>query len=781
MIDYFKAHPWKVIEEGFNPSMNEIAESVFSLGNGMMGQRGNLEESFSGHSLQGTYVGGVYYPDKTRVGWWKNGYPEYFAKVLNATYWSGLRIWINDELLDLAQVTVTSFTRELDMHQGVLNRHCVVVMKNGIELTIASHRFYSLINKEYSALQYNITASSPCIIKVENYLDGDVANKDSNYDEKFWDEVKQEVHNHELLVTVKTKKLDWVVTNALSFEIWKNAVKHNEIAKPYTRSKYASNTYEISVAAAEKLTFVKHCITGSSFHHAPEALELHTKKALDKMSASGFEAHLQMSAAAWAKKWETTDVRIDGDVKAQQAVRFNIYHLNQTYCGDDARLNIGPKGFTGEKYGGSTYWDTEAYCLPFFLVSADAAISRQLLVYRYKQLDKAIENAAKLGFSDGAALYPMVTMNGEECHNEWEITFEEIHRNGAIAYAVYNYIQHTGDQQYLLEGGFEVLLGIARFWKQRVHWSSNKQRYEMHGVTGPNEYENNVNNNWYTSYIADWCMQYTRECALWMQSNHPTEYKSIASKTKFEAEKEIATWNHIHENLYLPQDDTLGVFVQHDGFLEKELIPVKDLSPAQRPINQKWSWDRILRSVYIKQADVLQGLYFFEDNFDFDTHVRNFKFYEQFTVHESSLSPCVHSILAAKIGETDKAYEMYLRTARLDLDNYNNDTEDGLHITSMAGSYLSIVQGFGGLRIKNQTLYLNPHCPSQWEGYGFQILLNKEPVKIEVNKSGYRITNLGSQDITVQLHQGHEGISAVATDNTAALHLKAGESKFTSR
>lgn len=781
MIDYFKAHPWKVIEEGFNPSMNEIAESVFSLGNGMMGQRGNLEESFSGHSLQGTYVGGVYYPDKTRVGWWKNGYPEYFAKVLNATYWSGLRIWINDELLDLAQVTVTSFTRELDMHQGVLNRHCVVVMKNGIELTIASHRFYSLINKEYSALQYNITASSPCIIKVENYLDGDVANKDSNYDEKFWDEVKQEVHNHELLVTVKTKKLDWVVTNALSFEIWKNAVKHNEIAKPLTRSKYASNTYEISVAAAEKLTFVKHCITGSSFHHAPEALELHTKKALDKMSASSFEAHLQMSAAAWAKKWETTDVRIDGDVKAQQAVRFNIYHLNQTYCGDDARLNIGPKGFTGEKYGGSTYWDTEAYCLPFFLVSADAAISRQLLVYRYKQLDKAIENAAKLGFTDGAALYPMVTMNGEECHNEWEITFEEIHRNGAIAYAVYNYIQHTGDQQYLLEGGFEVLLGIARFWKQRVHWSSNKQRYEMHGVTGPNEYENNVNNNWYTSYIADWCMQYTAECALWMQSNHPTEYKSIASKTKFEVEKEIAAWNHIHENLYLPQDDTLGVFVQHDGFLEKELIPVKDLSPAQRPINQKWSWDRILRSVYIKQADVLQGLYFFEDNFDFDTHVRNFKFYEQFTVHESSLSPCVHSILAAKIGETDKAYEMYLRTARLDLDNYNNDTEDGLHITSMAGSYLSIVQGFGGLRIKNQTLYLNPHCPSQWEGYGFQILLNKEPVKIEVNKSGYHITNLGSQDITVQLHQGHEGISAVAADNTTALHLKAGESKFTSR
>ena len=754
MIEYFKADAWKVIEEGFNPSMNEIAESVFSLGNGMMGQRGNLEETYSGHSLQGTYVGGVYYPDKTRVGWWKNGYPEYFAKVLNATYWSGLRIWINGELLDLAKVQVLAFHRELDMHQGVLNRICTVKMTNGIELDIQSHRFYSLINKEYSALQYNITSSKDCTITVENYLDGDVSNKDSNYDEKFWEPVKQDVHHHELLVTVKTKKLDWIVTNAIAFETLINGVKHDNIAKPHTHEKFASNTYEISVAAAEKLTLVKHCITGSSFNHAPEALELHVKKALEKMSASPFEDHLKMSAAAWAKKWETTDVRIDGDVQAQQAVRFNIYHLNQTYCGDDARLNIGPKGFTGEKYGGSTYWDTEAYCLPFFLVSAEAAISRQLLVYRYKQLDKAIENATKLGFNNGAALYPMVTMNGEECHNEWEITFEEIHRNGAIAYAIYNYIQHTGDRSYLLDGGFEVLLGIARFWKQRVHWSALKNRFEMHGVTGPNEYENNVNNNWYTSYIANWCMKYTSECALWIEQNHPSAFQTICAKTQFQHQAEPESWSHISQNLYLPYSEELGVFVQHDGFLEKELIPVKDLSPAQRPINQKWSWDRILRSVYIKQADVLQGLYFFEDDFDAETHLRNFKFYEQFTVHESSLSPCVHSILAAKIGETDKAYEMYLRTARLDLDNYNNDTEDGLHITSMAGSYLSIVQGFGGLRIKDQTLYLNPHCPAQWKGYGFQILLNNQPIKIEVSQSGYSVTNLGNQEIAIHLGTG---------------------------
>jgi len=380
--------------------------------------------------------------------------------------------------------------------------------------------------------------------------------------------------------------------------------------------------------------------------------------------------------------------------------------------------------------------------LPFYLVSSHSSISKQLLVYRYKQLDKAIENAAKLGFNKGAALYPMVTMNGEECHNGWESTFEEIHRNGAIAYAIYNYIEHTGDRTYLAEGGFEVLLGISRFWTQRVHWNTRKQRYEMHGVTGPNEYENNVNNNWYTSYIAMWCLKYTRQSVEFLQSKFPKIFAEICRKTELNIESEIQKWNHVIENMYLPYDKEENVFVQHDGFLDKELIPVNDLPTVDRPLNQKWSWDRILRSVYIKQADVLQGLYFFEDDFDLETHKRNFLFYEPFTVHESSLSPCVHSILAAKIGEFDKAYEMYLRTARLDLDNYNNDTEDGLHITSMAGSYLSIVQGFGGLRIKNQHLELSPTLPKQWKKYAFKILYHNQPINIEVSEESVTIHNL---------------------------------------
>ena len=332
----------------------------------------------------------------------------------------------------------------------------------------------------------------------------------------------------------------------------------------------------------------------------------------------------------------------------------------------------------------------------------------------------------------------MVTMNGEECHNEWEITFEEIHRNGAIAYAIYDYINYTADKKYLAEYGLEVLVGIARFWAQRVNWSENQQKYVMLGVTGPNEFENNVNNNWYTNKLAAWCMDYCRESLTWVEQNHPDEYTKILSKTKYN-DTEAIKWADISANMYYPYSEKHQVFLQQDGFLDKELIPVKDLPESQRPIVEHWSWDRILRSCYIKQADTLQGFYFFEDEYTHEEHKRHYDFYEPLTVHESSLSPCVHSILAAKLGDEKRAYEFYLRTARLDLDDYNNDTRDGLHITSMAGTWLSIVKGFAGMRVKNGELTFKPFLPENWDGFSFKIRFNGDVKNVSVTKKGIEI------------------------------------------
>jgi maltose phosphorylase len=332
-------------------------------------------------------------------------------------------------------------------------------------------------------------------------------------------------------------------------------------------------------------------------------------------------------------------------------------------------------------------------------------------------------------------------MNGEECHNEWEITFEEIHRNGAIAYAIYDYIRYTGEQEYLIDYGLEVLVGIARFWSQRVQWSQAKEKYVMLGVTGPNEFENNVNNNWYTNKMASWCLTYALESMKWVEEVNPERYAEICKKINFEA-SETVRWEHIVEHMYYPYSEKHNVFLQQDGFLDKALIPAADLPKDQRPIVEHWSWDRILRSCYIKQADVLQGFYFFEDEFDEETTRRHFDFYEPLTVHESSLSPCVHSILAAGLGDEKRAHEFYLRTARLDLDDYNNDTRDGLHITRMAGTWMSIVKGFAGMRVRDGELKFNPFLPENWESFSFKIRFRGSLKEVTVSKEGLDVKEL---------------------------------------
>ena len=496
----------------------------------------------------------------------------------------------------------------------------------------------------------------------------------------------------------------------------------------------------------------KYVNISSSRNHTNEELQVNALAKSRAANAQGFKSLLNDHINAWAKIWDTADIVIKDDVTAQQGIRFNIFQLYQTYTGKDSRLNIGPKGFTGEKYGGSTYWDTEAYCLPFYLSTTDESVARNLLIYRHNQLDHAIANAEKLGFSNGAALYPMVTMNGEECHNEWEITFEEIHRNGAIAYAIYDYIKYTGDKDYLASHGAEVLVAIARFWAQRVNFSEAKQQYVILGVTGPNEYENNVNNNWYTNYIASWCMEYADESLAYIEGNHNEVYGKIISKINF-SNSELEKWSDIRSKMYLHKDESRGIFLQQDGFLDKDILPVTDLSMVDVPINQKWSWDRILRSCYIKQADVLQGIYFFVDKFDPKDIRRNYEFYEPLTVHESSLSPCVHSILATKLGMNDKAYEMYLRTSRLDLDDYNNDTEDGCHITSMAGTWLAIVRGFAGMSVEDDRLSFTPRLPQQWAQVSFKTNFRGQLIELIMRKDNNEVKNHSYRPIKVILNK----------------------------
>ncbi|MDA3955927.1 family 65 glycosyl hydrolase domain-containing protein [Oceanispirochaeta sp.] len=773
MKDYILPNSWKIIEEGFNPEFNRISESLCSLGNGHMGQRGNFEETYSGDTLQGNYMAGVYYPDKTIVGWWKNGYPEYFAKVLNAPNWIGLKISIDECELDLAQAIVEEFHRELDMKTGILNRMVRLKINQTTVVEIDSSRFVSMVRPEVGCLRYALRlVEGGGTVMISSFIDGNIYNEDANYHEYFWEHKGESIDSDSVALVVETKKTGFTLASRVGTMVTKqNTRGRNSRVPPLESQKkdgWAAQNFSLELQEGESLVIEKmtSCLTDRD--HPVQELLPRGKEVLNKARKAGFAALREEHCSQWAQIWEQSDITIDGDVSAQQGIRFNIFQLKQTYTGKDERLNIGPKGFTGEKYGGASYWDTEAYCLPFFLSTADSSIARQLLVYRHKHLERAIENAEKLGFTGGAALYPMVTMNGEECHNEWEITFEEIHRNGAIAHAIYDYINCTGDKDYLLPWGMEVLTGISRFWAQRVNWSEAKQKYVILGVTGPNEYENNVHNNWYTNTIAAWTLRYTAQCAAALEKEKPSEYKALAEKNKLYP-AELTLFTTIADQMYLPEDKERGVFLQQDGFLDKEVRTVKTLRDEDRPLNQKWSWDRILRSCFIKQADVLQGLFLFEDDFDKETHRRNFDFYEPMTVHESSLSPCVHTILAQSLGYSEKAYEMYVRAARLDLDDYNNDTDDGCHITSMAGTWMSIVMGFGGLRHRREELFLNPGLPAGWKGYSFKLMNHGVLMRVAVSEGRVEIENQGSSPLKVNLG---------TKDDFKRIELMAGEKSF---
>ncbi len=749
MKDYIKHHEWKIIEEGFDPDRNRISESIFSIGNGRFGQRANFEEKYSGDSLRGSYIAGIYYPDKTRVGWWKNGYPEYFAKVINSTNWIGIDISIDGEELDLNRAEVLSYRRELDMRNGLLRRNFKARLYSGNEVEVWAERFLSMDDPDLAAISYKVKALNfSGTIQIAPYLDGDVFNEDSNYEEKFWKEISKNNHGNSGFLTLETLKTNFQVCTGMLF----SATKNNQTIKEITsvsKEKYVGGNLICSIKKGEELHLEKLVAKVTSLNSDKEVLVENTSKALKRAEKEGYKSLFNKHQKKWDAIWERSDIIVEGDVAAQQGIRFNIFQLNQTYTGSDDRLNIGPKGFTGEKYGGVTYWDTEGYCLPFYLSTAPQNVSKNLLLYRYKHLGKAIENAEKLGFTNGAALYPMVTINGEECHNEWEITFEEIHRNGAIAYAIWNYVNYTGDKVYLAPYGFEVLLAISRFWGQRVNWSNEKQSYVILGVTGPNEYENNVNNNFHTNNMAVWTLKYTLEVIDYLKKEHAYLYSELARKWEFNELLETTKWKDIIEKMYYPFDEERNVYLQQDGFLDKELIPASKINPEELPIHQHWSWDRILRSCYIKQADVLQSILWAENDYSLESIQRHFDFYEPLTVHESSLSSCVHTILAAKIGYTQKAYEFYLRTARLDLDDYNNDTDDGLHITSMGGTWMSFVMGFGGLRAVEGKLVFNPFLPDKWKSYSFRIDFRGAHLELLLDQKGFVVKN--HSDVVVNL------------------------------
>ena len=728
--------PFCLIQTEIDHSENRPAESVMSLGNGYMGARGNYEEDYTGDTLKGIYIAGVWMPDKTRVGWWKNGYPRYFGKVINAPDFLMFHLSVNGRRIDLAQTPIETFRRVIDMRTGVMEREMVLRTESG-RLKIVSSRFFSIDTKQIACMTYSVTALDDVgFVTIETGLDANVKDSDANYGDQFW-VLRALEGGDRLYLESETMENSFDVPRfAVGFTSHAHCMEDSVRQSCIQGERCVFHRFEAELSAGDAFHIEKLVSVVTTRDIPREELASVGGGILAHAADEGTVTLRQRQAAAWAKRWQLCDVTIDGDIAAQQGIRFNLFHLWSTYDGSDERLNIGPKGFTGEKYGGAAYYDTEGYCFPMYLVTSTPDTARKLLKFRYNTLEKAKENAAKIGMA--GALYPMVTFDGEECHNEWEITFEELHRNAGMVYAIYCYTEYTGDESYIRDYGIHVMVEIARFWACRASYQPDKDCYMLLGVTGPNEYDNNVNNDFLTNYMAKCSIEYTLD---WVKKlSYPLDTAQMQKM------QEVA------DKMYLNYDPETMLFIQQDGFMDKEIYPAAEIPADELPLCKHWSWDRILRSCFIKQADVILAFYYFPRRFTLEQKRANFLFYEPLTVHESSLSPSMHSTVASACGFEADAYRLYQQAARLDLDNFNADTEDGLHITSMAGSWIALMHGFAGMFYQGGQLSFSPHCPEKWEQVKMRLHYRERLLEIRFNAEEFVCELLQGEPLEIAIN-----------------------------
>jgi alpha,alpha-trehalose phosphorylase len=445
--------------------------------------------------------------------------------------------------------------------------------------------------------------------------------------------------------------------------------------------------------------------------------------------------------------WDKADVEIRGDMPLQQAIRFNLFHLLQS-VGRDGKTNICAKGLTGEGYEGHYFWDTEMYVIPAFLYS-NPAISRKLLEYRYSTLDKARVRAREMSHSTGA-LFPWRTINGEECSGYFPAGTAQYHINADIAHAIKIYMEVTQDYEFLLRYGAEVLFETARLWVDLGFFSDEKGgKFCINCVTGPDEYTAIVNNNFYTNLMAKENLEYAYNTAVWLKENHNPEYDRLVSSIGLEPE-EIALWNIAADNMYVPNCEKHGIHPQDDSFLEKEVWDFENVPKENYPLLLHYHPLVIYRHQVCKQADVVLALFLLGNKFSLEQKRKDYDYYEKVTTHDSSLSACIFSIVANDIGYHEKAYDYFIKTARMDLDDYQGNTHHGVHTANMAGSWMCIVNGFAGMRVYDSALSFQPYIHPDWEEYSFKINYRGSIIKLTINSKGttYRLVEGEELEIT---------------------------------
>jgi trehalose/maltose hydrolase-like predicted phosphorylase len=752
-------NPWSLIEKDLNVKDNYINETLFAIGNGYIGMRGNFEEGYDGAKgtgLQGTYINGFYESEIIKYGEVAYGYAEKSQTMLNVTNSKIIKLIIENEEFSMFKGEILDYERSLCFKDGILKRSLIWRAPSGKEVKIEIHRLISFKYKNIAAIHYEVTPLNfSGKIKLVSELDGDVNNLTTENDPRVGSGFQGRVLSVE--EKLSNKSFGAIVQKTYNTKLCVACAMEHEF---YSEKKYSIENfqeelkvgviYNVDAEMGKSIMLEKFIAYTTSLDCKEEEILIKVMKEARKAKSFGTENLNKIQKDFLSDFWYRTDIEIIGDEILQQGIRFNMFHLLQA-VGRDGNTNIAAKGLTGEGYEGHYFWDTEVYMLPFFLYN-NPSISRKLLEYRYNTLPKAKERARIMTHNKGA-LYPWRTINGEECSAYYPAGTAQYHINADIAFAVKRYMEATLDTEFLVSYGAEILFETARFWVDIGEFIEHKgNKFCINEVTGPDEYTALVNNNCYTNLMARENLKYAYEIVLYLKQKMSSVYKKLSKKLELK-DDEIELWKKAADNMYIPYDEKLKIYPQDDSFLDKTPWDFENTPKENYPLLIHYHPLVIYRHQVCKQADLILAQFLLSEKFHLEQKKRDFDFYEKVTTHDSSLSTCIFSIAASEIGYYDKAYKYFIETATMDLTNSHGNTKDGIHAANMAGTWMCLVNGFAGMRAYEGILSFNPYLPKQWKEYSFKITYCGRLIEIRVNGDGTSYKLLEGERLSI-LHGG---------------------------
>ncbi len=733
---YLEVEPWMVVENGYHPQQSQVSESIFSLGNEYMGVRGYFDEGYSGDRLIGSYLNGFYEESPIIQPSSYKGMLSRTRFMVNTVDWLFTRIDLDGENLDLAHSMVTDFKRVLDFRTGALQREFIWNTAGGKSLKVSFLRFVSMADLNLGWQRITFTPLNfSGTVKLKSGLDFSLVHEGKKLN--FWNCPLRKMENGIIAILGKTTNLGRQLFSACRFQIDGSLLETRLVEEP----KYIGQDLDLQLQEGIPV-FVDKIVTNYAAAESESTAAAVWKSGLslaEKHRALTFSTAMEQHVSYWSKVWNNLDITIEGDPENQQGIRFCIFQLHQTFHGANPGSNIGAKGLTGEAYNGHTFWDTETYCLPFYMFN-NAKAARNLLEFRYWTLAQARERAKQLDCR--GAFYPIATIDGTESCDLWQHANLQLQVGTAVAYGIWHYVKICRDDDFLYNHGIEMLVEISRCFASRGQWGAKTRKFGFYGVMGPDEFQIMVNNNYYLNSMAQKTFEYTLQTLNEMKSSCPDLLDKLIQKTKLEF-GELTEWGRMASEMYLPQDPETKVFEQHDGFFNMPHINIDEIPVTDFPLYHNWSYDRIYRYDMIKQPDVLMFIFLYNQQFSAEVKQANYDYYEPRCIHESSLSPSIHSILAAELGYHEQAFDFCRFATRLDLDNYNRNTNEGLHTTSIAAAWMNIVYGFGGMRSDGEKLAFCPSIPRAWSTYSFHLIYRGSTISVCIDKemAEFKVTN----------------------------------------